>query len=81
MSFNFRNFLRNIVMRKIGNDPTHHVMEYAAYWHDKRVLTEDDMVEIEAAIEAYEESLLPPEPEEETEITDVTEEETEDAIE
>lgn len=35
----------------IGNEPDYKVMEYTLKWYDKGVLTDEDLVEIEAMIE------------------------------
>ena len=48
-------FLRNFVMKSlksaIGNMPDYWVLNNALGWYDKGVLSEDDLMEIQAAID------------------------------
>ena len=49
-------FLRNFVVKSlksaIGNMPDYWVLNNALGWYDKGVLTEDDLMEIQTAIDA-----------------------------
>lgn len=49
-------FLRNFVMKSlksaIGNMPDYWVLNNALGWYDKGVLSEDDLMEIQAEIDA-----------------------------
>lgn len=75
--FDLRQFAKDTILQMIGNESIYHIRMYALGWHmDKKVLNNDDMEEIQAAIEAYEESLLPPEVEpEDADVAEMTEEE------
>lgn len=57
----------------IGNEPDYKVKKYALGWYDKEKLTEEDLAEIDALIEAKNNPVV----EETTESEEVTEESTE----
>lgn len=50
--FNFRIFVKSGLMDAVGKQADHWVILNAAGWHDKCVLQEEDLAEIEAAINA-----------------------------
>ena len=50
--FNLREFIKKGILGMIGNEPDYKVIEYAAGWYDKSVLTSDDLAEIDALIDA-----------------------------
>ena len=50
--FDFKNFVKKGIMDAIGKQPDHWVILNAAGWHEKGVLSEDDLKEIEAQIDA-----------------------------
>lgn len=52
MSFDFRNFVKKGLMDAIGKQPDHWVILNAAGWHEKGVLLEEDLKEINSLIEA-----------------------------
>ena len=49
--FNFRNFVKAGLLDAIGKQADHWVILNAAGWHDKGVLLEDDLAEIQARID------------------------------
>ncbi len=51
MAFNLRQFIKNGLKLAIGNKPDYEVILSSASWLDKGVLTEDDLAEIQAAID------------------------------
>ena len=52
MSFNLRNFIKNGLLNAVGKMADYQVVLNAAGWHEKGVLTEEDLAEINNAIEA-----------------------------
>lgn len=52
MAFSLREFIKNGLMLAIGNKADYEVILSSASWLDKGVLTEDDLAEIQAAIDA-----------------------------
>ena len=50
--FNFRGFVKKGLLDAVGKQADHWVILNAAGWHDKGVLTEGDLAEIGAAIDA-----------------------------
>lgn len=50
--FNLREFIKKGLLDAIGNMADYQVRLNAAGWHDKHVLLEEDLAEIEAEIEA-----------------------------
>ena len=50
--FSLRNFIRTGLFHAIGNMADYQLILNAAGWHEKGVLTEDDLIELQAAIEA-----------------------------
>ena len=50
--FNVNEFLMKTLNGMIGNYPDFQVREYALNWYAKGKLTEDDLAEIDASIEA-----------------------------
>lgn len=47
-----REFVKNGFLKAVGKMPDYQIILNAAGWLEKGVLTEDDLAEIEAAIEA-----------------------------
>ena len=54
--FNMREFIKRGFLDAVGNMPTYKIILNAAGWMEKGVLTEEDLAEINAAIEALEEA-------------------------
>ena len=52
MSFNLREFIKNGLLNAVGKMADYQVVLNAAGWHEKGVLTEEDLAEINNAIEA-----------------------------
>lgn len=50
--FHLREFVKNGFLKAVGKMPDYQIILNAAGWLEKGVLTEDDLAEIEAAIEA-----------------------------
>lgn len=55
--FNFRSFVKTGFIEAVGQMPDYQIRLNAAGWHDKGVLTTDDLTEIEQAIVEKNESL------------------------
>lgn len=51
MMFNLREFVKGGFLKAIGKMADYQIILNAAGWHDKGVLTEEDLAEIQAAIE------------------------------
>lgn len=52
MSFNLREFIKKGLLDAVGKMADYQVVLNAAGWHEKGVLTEEDLEEINASIEA-----------------------------
>lgn len=52
MMFSLRNFVKNGLIKAVGNMADYQVILNAAGWHEKGVLEESDLAEIQTAIEA-----------------------------
>ena len=52
MMFNMREFVKSGFLKAVGNMPDFWIILNAAGWNEKGVLTEDDLAEIQNAIEA-----------------------------
>lgn len=52
MSFSFREFIKKGLLDAVGKMADYQVRLNAAGWHEKGVLTEEDLAEIQVAIEA-----------------------------
>lgn len=50
--FHLREFIKNGFLKAVGKMPDYQIILNAAGWLEKGVLSEDDLAEIEAAIEA-----------------------------
>ena len=50
--FDLREFVKNGFLKAVGKMPDYQIILNAAGWLERGVLTEDDLAEIEAAIEA-----------------------------
>lgn len=50
--FNLRIFIKNGLLKAIGHMADYQIILNAAGWHDKGVLTETDLAEIQEAIDA-----------------------------
>ena len=50
MMFNMREFVKSGFLKAVGNMPDFWIILNAAGWNEKGVLTEDDLAEINAAI-------------------------------
>lgn len=53
MSFSMRNFIKNGFLNAVGKMGDYWIILNAAGWFDKGVLLENDLVEIQAAIDAH----------------------------
>lgn len=51
--FTLREFIKKGYLRAIGQMPDYKIILNAASWYEKGVLTEEDLADINAAIEAY----------------------------
>lgn len=49
--FNLREFIKNGFLKAVGKMADYQIILNAAGWHEKGVLTEEDLAEIQAAIE------------------------------
>jgi hypothetical protein len=61
--FDFRKFVKDGIFEAIGNEPTYKTRRHAEAYYKAEILTDDDMVEIQSAIDAKY-----AEPEAETEV-------------
>ena len=52
MSFNMRDFVKKGLLDAVGRMADYQVILNAAGWHEKGVLTEEDLAEIQALIDA-----------------------------
>lgn len=52
MMFNLRNFIKEGFIRAVGKMADYQIILNAAGWHEKGVLLEEDLAEIQTAIEA-----------------------------
>lgn len=52
MKFNLRDFIKNGLLDAVGKMADYAVVLNAAGWHEKGVLTEEDLAEVQAAIDA-----------------------------
>lgn len=50
--FNFREFIKNGLIKAVGNMADYQVILNAAGWYEKGVLEESDLAEIQAQIDA-----------------------------
>lgn len=50
--FNLRDFIKSGFLKAVGKMADYQIILNAVGWHEKGVLTEDDLAEISAAIEA-----------------------------
>jgi hypothetical protein len=50
--FNLRDFIKSGFLKAIGKMADYQIILNAAGWHDKGVLTEEDLADISTAIEA-----------------------------
>ena len=57
--FSFRTFLVRGLLDAVGRQPDYWVILNAAGWMDKGVLTQEDLVKIQEAIDAYNEPQTP----------------------
>ena len=53
MNFSMRNFIKNGFLNAVGKMGDYWIILNAAGWFDKGVLLENDLVEIQAAIDAH----------------------------
>lgn len=51
--FSFKNFVKKGFISAVGKMPDYKIILNAAGWHDKGVLDETDLAEIDAAISEY----------------------------
>ena len=51
--FNLRDFIKSGFIKAIGKMADYQIILNAAGWYDKGVLTEEDLAEIQAAIDGY----------------------------
>lgn len=52
MSFNLREFIKKGLLNAVGKMADYQVILNAAGWHEKGVLTEEDLAEVQALIDA-----------------------------
>jgi hypothetical protein len=52
MSFNLREFIKDGLLKAVGHMADYQVILNAAGWHEKGVLTEEDLAEVQALIDA-----------------------------
>lgn len=52
MSFNMRDFVKKGLLDAVGKMADYQVILNAAGWHEKGVLTEEDLAEIQSVIDA-----------------------------
>lgn len=52
MSFNLREFIKKGLLDAVGKMADYQVVLNAAGWHEKGVLTEEDLAEVQAVIDA-----------------------------
>ena len=64
--FNLNTFIKRGLLDAVGKMADYKIILNAAGWHEKNVLTVDDLAEIQTAIEAQ--YIVPEEPVEELEI-------------
>ena len=58
--FSLRDFIKNGYLKAIGNRPDYWIILNAAGYLDKGVLTEGDLEEVQAAIDAKNGAAIPP---------------------
>jgi hypothetical protein len=51
--FNLREFIKNGLIKAVGNMADYQVILNAASWHEKSVLTTEDLAEINELIDAH----------------------------
>lgn len=56
--FSLQNFIKDGFLKAIGNKPDYEIKLKSADWFAKGVLTEDDLAEIETAIESKNAEIL-----------------------
>lgn len=56
--FDLRNFIKRGIFDSIGKEPIYKVTDNATGWFDKGILTEDDLAEIDVAIESQYTSII-----------------------
>ncbi len=52
MNFNLREFIKKGLLNAVGHMADYQVILNAAGWHEKGVLTEEDLAEVQALIDA-----------------------------
>lgn len=52
MSFNLRDFIKKGLLNAVGHMADYQVILNAAGWHEKGVLTEEDLAEVQTLIDA-----------------------------
>lgn len=65
--FSFRNFVKNGFLKAIGEMADYQIILNASAYYEKGVLTEEDLAEINTAMENYQPEEVPVIPEDETE--------------
>lgn len=58
MAFSLRKFIKNGFLQAIGNKAEYEIRLAAASWLDKGVLLEDDLADIESAIEESKKEII-----------------------
>ena len=79
--FSLRAFIKKGLLDAVGKMSDYQVILNSAGWMDKGVLTEDDLAEINTAIEQQYIVLEPEVPAEETELPEIEEEAVQEAAE
>ena len=62
--FNLREFIKNGLIKAVGHMADYQVILNAASWHEKGVLLEEDLAEINALIDAHNAPTVSEEPSE-----------------
>lgn len=65
--FSFRNFVKNGFLKAIGEMADYQIILNASAYYEKGVLTEEDLAEINTAMENYQPEEVPVIPEDEAE--------------
>lgn len=65
--FSFRNFVKNGFLKAIGEMADYQIILNASAYYEKSVLTEEDLAEINTAMENYQPEEVPVIPEDEAE--------------
>lgn len=56
--FSLKEFIKNGLLKAVGNMADYQIILNAVGWHEKGVLDESDLAEIQTAIEAQEQTMV-----------------------